>query len=396
MNVRILTPADLEAHCRVSSMAFHWKCDLKEETFPEHDVVLGCFDDDGAMAADLEYLVRDATWGDTAVPLVCIGGVASLPHYRNCGAVRKLFEELEIIAQREGWVLGALYPFTDGYYRMFGYERMSRCLDLEAPMQAIIDFAKLVPKEQQGRLELIEGETLPEDLLQAYNTYAARFPLMLRRGQEHARWFHTKPLQTCNYCMLWRNAEGKAEGYIQYSLQMETRTLMVGELAWLTPMALKGLLCFLRGYASKADKVHFCSLPWGGPLPLLLNEHSKNQMSYCKSASVRIYDAEQALLHFCYACDCDFALAIEGDTIERNNATYQISCENGKNHIERIDRPAAITVTREALALLFSGQVGDLMALQCCAGVKIACDAKAQEILHAFRLNTIPLMWDGF
>ena len=395
MTIRTLTPAELEAHCRVSSMAFHWKCKLEEEKFPEDDTLLGFFDDNGMMTAELEYRVRDATWGDGTVPLVCIGGVASLPHCRHGGAVRKLFDELEKRAQKEGWVLGALGPFTDAYYRKFGYERMSRCLMLGVPMDSIREFARTVPREEQGRLELIEGEVLPDDLLRVYNAYAATIPLMLRREQAHARWFHTKPLETCDYCMLWRNAAGEPEGYIQYSLALSDRRLNVGELAFLTPEALKGLLCFLQGYASKADNVVFNALPWGSPVPLLLNEHTKNSCNYGTGMSVRIYDAEQALRRFRYAGDYEFCLAVEGDTITRNNAAFHVTCRGGINHVERAG-PAGVTVTREALALLFSGQIGGLMALQCCPGVEIHDVVQAQIMLQSFQPNTIPMMWDGF
>ena len=396
MTIRTLTPADLEAHCRVSSMAFHWNCKPEEETFPEGGVLLGCFDGNGLMTAELEYRLRDATWGDGTVPLVCIGGVASLPHCRHGGAVRRLFDELETRAQAEGWVLGALAPFIDAYYRKFGCERMSRVMTIEAPMDLIREFARSVPFDQRGKLELIEGETLPEDLLQVYNAYAARVPLMLRREQEHARWFHTKPLETCNYCMFWRSEAGEAQGYVQYYLMKDNNTLHVRELAFLTPEALKGLLCFLQGYASKAERVVFNALPWGSPIPLLLNEHTKTKITSNTGMSVRIYDAEQALQKFRYAGDCSFVLELQGDSIARNNAAFHVICRNGKPRVERTNKAPDVTVTREALVLLFSGQLDDLMALCCCPGVIVSCETTAREILRAFRLNTIPMMWDGF
>ena len=396
MTIRALTPAELEAHCRVSSMAFHWKCKLEEEKFPEGETLLGCFDDEGVMTAELEYRVRDASWGDGTVPLVCVGGVASLPHCRHGGAVRRLFDELEALAEREGWVLGALGPFTDAYYRKFGYERMSRVMTMEAPMDLIREFARTVPFDQRGKLELMEGEVLPEDLLRVYNAYAAKVPLMLRRGQEHARWFHTKPLEECDYCMLWRSAAGVPEGYVQYNLTRENSTLNVQELAFLTPEALRGLLCFLQGYASKAERVVFCALPWGNPLPLLLCEHTKTKITSNTGMSVRIYDAEQALQRFGYADDCGFVLEIQGDSIARNNAVFHVQSRDGKARVECTSKTPDVTVTREALALLFSGQVGDMMALQCCPGVVIACEEQARHMLRAFRQDTIPMMWDGF
>jgi len=371
-------------------MAFHWNCKLEEEEFPEDDLVLGCFDEEGGILAELEYFVRDSFWGDSTLPLVCVGGVASLPHHRRGGAVRRLFGELETLAVKEGWALGALYPFSDGYYRQYGYERMARGLVLETPMQAIFDFAQSVPKSAPGRLELVEGKTLPDDLLRIYNTFAAQTPLMLRRGQTEAKWFCAKPLEECKYCMLWRNGRGEAEGYIQYNLRLDIRTLNVDELAFLSPAALKGMLCFLRGYASKADKVIFYGLPWGSPLPLLLNEHSKTITSYCKNAAVRIYDVEKVLRRTAFAGD--FTLSVEGDSIARNNGTWQVA----GGRAERTGSPAPVTVTREALVLLLSGQIKDMMALRCCPGVRIDGEAGANDLVSAIQQLKIPYMWDGF
>jgi len=266
---------------------------------------------------------------------------------------------------------------------------------MEVPMDLIRAFARSIPREKQGKLELIEGEVLPADLLRVYNTYAAGVPLMLKREQAHAQWFYTKPLETCNYCMLWRNAADEPEGYVQYNLNLKKRTLHVTELAYLTPEALKGLLCFLQGYASKAESVVFNALPWGSPIPLLFNEHTKTKITSNTGMSVRIYDAEQALRRFHYAGDYEFCLAVQNDTIVRNNAAFHVTCRGGINHVERAEL-AGVTVTREALALLFSGQLGDLMALQICPGVEIHDAAQAKTMLQAFRLNTTSMMWDGF
>ena len=387
MTIRALTPGDLAAHCRVSSMAFHWNCKLEEETFPEGETLLGCFDG-GELIADLEYRVRQATWGSTTLPLVCVGGVASLPQHRRQGAVRQLFAELERLAAQEGWAFGALYPFSDGYYRQFGYERAARCLSLEVPMQALHDFAAGLPKEA-GKAELIEGPP-PAELLALYNTCAAETPLMLRREPEHARWFHTKPLEDCRYCFLWRGPSGGAEGLVQLQVNRDIGSVEVGEFLFASPAALRGMLRFLRGYASKADKVHFHALPLHSPVPLLLNEHARHKAHVSNGAALRIYDARQALAHFPYAGDGEFRFALEGD------GAYHVAYQQGAAQVERAAGPAPVTLTREALVLLMCGHVRDMLALRCCPGVTVAEERGAERLLRAFGHAAGAMMLDGF
>ena len=288
MTIRTLTPADLDAHCRVSSSAFLWNYTPGEETFPGDVTLLGCFDG-GELIADLEYCVREATWEGGTVPCVCIGGVASLPHRRHGGAVRGLFEALERRAGEAGWALGALYPFSDAYYRQFGFERQFHSLRLTVPMRVIEAFAAGVPKEALGSLALYEGKEHTGELLRVYNAFAARRPLMLRRDEAHLKWFYARPFGKCEYCYLWRSPAGAFEGYLQYTADRQAGQVHVAEFCPLTDAAARGMLAFLRGYASKADSVVFAQLPPDSGLPGLLGEYSAMRAALVFGPALRFY-----------------------------------------------------------------------------------------------------------
>ena len=299
MTVRNLTPADLDAHCRVSSAAFIWEYKPGEETFPENVTLLGCFDDSGELMADLEYFIRDATWGEDTLPCVCIGGVASLPHRRHGGAVRALFGELERRAQAEGWALGALYPFADAYYRKFGYERRFHSLRLTVPMRVIETFAASMPRREHGSLELYENGNLAEELLRVYNAFARQRPLMPHRDktplkahsdEADLRWFYSRPFEKCEYCYLWKSPAGAFEGYLQYKVDRSASTVYVSEFCPLTGTAMRGMLCFLRGYASKTDSVAFAQLPPDSGILEALGEYSAMRAELAFGPALRFYD----------------------------------------------------------------------------------------------------------
>ncbi|MCL2494265.1 MAG: GNAT family N-acetyltransferase [Oscillospiraceae bacterium] len=289
MTVRNLTPCDFDAHCRVSSAAFIWEYTPGEESFPENVTLLGCFDGNGELMADLEYFIRDATWGEGTVPCVCIGGVASLPHRRHGGAVRKLFEELERRAQAERWALGALYPFADHYYKQFGYERHFHSLRLTAPMRLVEASARDIPREARGTLHLYEGKELTDELLRVYNAFAAGRPLMLRREEAHLKWFFSRPFEKNEYCYLWKSPAGRFEGYLQYRVDRSTRTLHVGEFCPLNDAAMRGMLCFLRCYASQMDSVSFALLPPDTGVLAALGEYSAMRAELAFGPQLRFY-----------------------------------------------------------------------------------------------------------
>ena len=309
MTVRTLTPEDLDAHCRVSSSAFIWDYKPGEEKFPEDDFLLGCFDDEtGELMADLEVNIRRAAWGDEIVLCACIGGVASLPHRRREGAVRRLFEVLHAMAEEKGWAFGALYPFSDAYYRQFGYERYFNSMQLTVPMAVVDTYAAKVPKDALGRVSLYKGgeEKIPSDggmaegwggqLLRIYNTYARERACMLLRDESNLGQFYHKPFEKCEYTYLWQNAAGEYQGYVMYKVDREQSAVSVDEIVFLSGEALQGLLAFLRVYASKAGSVVFQQLPPDSPIPQALGEYSAMRAQLRFGPALRAYGGQISLL----------------------------------------------------------------------------------------------------
>ena len=84
----------------------------------------GAFDDNDTLMARIINNHFDFYLDGTAVKAGGIGAVATLPEYRNSGAIREIFKELLPEAYRNGEVISALYPFKHEFYRKFGYETL--------------------------------------------------------------------------------------------------------------------------------------------------------------------------------------------------------------------------------------------------------------------------------
>ena len=82
----------------------------------------GAFDDDGALMGRIINNKYDFYLDGKKVKTGGIGGVATLPEYRNRGVIRAIFRELLQSAYKDGEVISTLYPFKHEFYRKQGYE----------------------------------------------------------------------------------------------------------------------------------------------------------------------------------------------------------------------------------------------------------------------------------
>jgi predicted acetyltransferase len=95
----------------------------------------GAFDENGKLAACLSLLSFEAQFDGSTVGLGGIGGVASRPEVRNSGNVRGLMASVLNEMADNGDVFSFLYPFSNEYYRKFGYESCHRAAHITAPLE---------------------------------------------------------------------------------------------------------------------------------------------------------------------------------------------------------------------------------------------------------------------
>ena len=190
MEIRRLTENEHFEANLISCIAFHMHMEDREKAREEGRKLTtedwGAFSEDGKIMARIMNHRFDSWVDGKLVPNGGIGGVSTLPEYRNTGAIRAIFDKLIPEAYRNGEIISTLYPFNHAFYRKFGYETACWRNDYE--------FAPAVLKGYRfdGTAEMWQPEDPVSDYTALYNRFAENFNLAVRRDGKRMLEEHLK------------------------------------------------------------------------------------------------------------------------------------------------------------------------------------------------------------
>ncbi len=280
MIIRLLTQDDITAHDKVSSQAFVWPCDIHDpHSVLPCEKVLGAFDDDDrTLLADFEIHERTCRYDGGLLTCAAIGGVAAKPEHRGKGAVKALFRSL---FGQNRYDISILYPFSEAYYRQFGYERVGNSVS------AAIPFSELSTIPRNNCAALYEG-TDTDRLLALYNNCAERYNLSFVR--ETAEAFSDKPYFSQSYTYIWKN-----NSLATFSVDREKSTVFVKELWFDSCESMRGIIGFLRNFEANQKTVCFQNLPENTPLLHYIQDLKNCEITVHNTGSARVLNIENVL-----------------------------------------------------------------------------------------------------
>ncbi len=325
MIIRKLNKSDASEHEKLASLAFIFKAEPETAELP-CEYMLGAFDGE-KLIADMEIEKRYNNYCGDVLSCLAAGGVASRPETRNRGAVRALFEELFKNSDED---ISILYPFSESYYRKFGYEPAGFGLEVTAP------FSALSAVEKSRGAELFEGENSVE-MLGLYNKSVKPYELSFTRTDLLS--FECEPYKNAAYTYIFRNADGNAEAYATFTADRSTSVISVRELNFLNKEGLLGILGFLRAYEGNFKTVRFEKLPLGSPVLNFLNDKCEIKLS--SLGAVRILNVMSVLKKHGYPNESGTFVIQCRDTIEKNNAVFSVEYSGENVKIEKSENAAA-------------------------------------------------------
>lgn len=357
MPVREIRPEERADFERLESIAFASPLseeDLRRRLEREPEAVcLGHFDSAGTLTAGMvlpEYQMR---YEDRFVPMVGVGGVASLPEYRYQGAIRRVFEAAFARMREGGAVFSALYPFSHPYYRQFGYELCQLTARYTLPVDALRSFRC---EATARRIE--PGD--PFDGLQAvYDAHFARCNMAIRREARHWQGLVTKePLRERVYTYLLQDAQGPC-AYLSLAAQNvseSSKQLRVREIAFAHPKGLRDALGFLYRLAPQYGKA-ILTLPDGVPLHAVLPESYDASADIFSHPMARVVDLPRGLALKPHPAGAAYTLRVHDAMIPGNDGLFAVQCEAAGVSVRRLeaDAPADLEAGVQQITQLLLG-----------------------------------------
>lgn len=392
MHVRRLRPDENAVLDSVQSTAFSFSCDIEKAAEGELDEeVYGTFLDDGkTLAATVITPEYDSWYCGKIYKSVGIGGVATLPEYRRLGCVRAIFDEIFRMAPERGWATSFLYPFSNDYYRQFGYELVLHKKSVKVPMSALRSFDKTTTV----KLYMKDGKVNKSELVEMYNRFASSYNVMFRRD-EHTGAYSDKPHASQNFTYLWYDGI-HPEAHALVTLSCKNGLMTVRELCYDSPSSLRGVLGFLRMFEGQADEVLFEKLPADSELELVLSEYVDMEYHTESSAMGRVLLPQVLLENNRYPDEHGhFRLQVD-DHLDFSRGVYEVEYGNGTAEVKKFpfDADYDISLTPPPLArILFGCGNFDCKRASYMKGVKLTNEAK--DFFRAFPKRMIHL-YEGF
>ena len=336
MIIRFLTQNDIVEHDKISSQAFSYACDIHApDSVLPCDKVLGAFDDDNkTLFADFEIHERKCYYDGGILTCAAIGGVAAKPEHRGKGAVKALFNDL---FRKTDYDISILYPFSEAYYRKFGYERAGNSLCVTVP------FSEISKTPRNNDVRLYEGNDT-DQLLAIYHQCAQKYNLCFLR--ENAEAFSDQPYLSKRYTYIWKN-----NSFATISVDRENSILHVHEIYFDSCASMLGILGFLRNFEGNQKRLCIGKIPENSPLLYYLQDLKHCDIQVYNTGSVRILQVENVLKAHRYPRrDGAFSLQIGDDVFHVTHTEDGVETEKNGMH-----DPDVIMDINIASSILLSG-----------------------------------------
>ena len=336
MIIRYLTQNDVAEHEKVASQAFVFSSDIHDpQAVLPCEKVLGAFDDDNkTLLADLELYERTCHYDGGLLTCAAIGGVAAKPEHRGKGAVKALFDA---VFRENRYDISILYPFSEGYYRKLGYERVGRSVS------ATIPFAELTGVDRNQDASLYEG-TDTDEMLAIYNRCAKGYNLCFVRDTAEA--FPDTPYLSQSYTYIWKN-----RSLATFSIDRGKSTVFVREIYFDSCESMLGIVGFLRNFEANQKKVCFQNIPENSPLLRFVADMKTCEIIVHNTGSARILHPEKVLQAHRYPPrDGKF-------TVQIGSEVYRVTYSANGVNVEKNDTyaPDAVMSVSRASQMLLCG-----------------------------------------
>ncbi|MBQ9543493.1 MAG: GNAT family N-acetyltransferase [Clostridia bacterium] len=323
--------------------------------------------EDGGVRSTGRFLFTSAQFASKRVRVMLAASIATPVEFRRGGNVRRMFDLMHSKAADEGCALCLLHPFSFGYYRKFGYERVADHLIARFPTR-LIDFAD----RRCGFVPYLP-EMLPE-MISVYDAFSKGRNLLLERSTDD---FYVS--EKYKYRTYLHRTDGVADAYVVFTTENRIDVnhpvdgvLTVREFAFTTPAAAREIFSFLRMFEGEFDTVEFSNCAPAPEIDLLIRHYTHTSYRVLPDIAAKVLNAQILLSSQDYPKkEGAFTLKVESP-LPTVGGTWKVEYGGGDCRVSRSPEGPDLELTEPALARLILGCDGvDARIASCMDGVKV-------------------------
>ena len=301
--------------------------------------VLAAFDDDNeTLMAQIELRTKYNYFCGKRLKTACVGGVATKAQYRRAGCIREIMNYVFNNPDYD-FDISILYPFSESYYRKFGYEVAGDCISADVP------FSNFGEVERFTDVTLVDDKNIG-DVVAMHNRIGEKSHLCFER--EDGVYFNSKPFRTSDYTYMV-NGE---DAYASFSVNRAQKVLSVKEIMFDSPSALRKILGFIRMFDANLNTVHFEKLPVDSPIRLMYSDEKPVAKTVYNVGGIRVLDFKNVLNTKNWHGEGQFSIKIN-DTIAKNDGCFLVSYNENGCEISDFDGTPDIELSSAAMSKIF-------------------------------------------
>ncbi len=320
---------------KISTIAFvgqHSLEDLKKEAEENaakpHEQLdfWGAFNEDNVMTSHMMSHAHHVLFDGHIVLSAGIGNVSTLPEYRGQGGIRTIFKELFAECLKKGYVFSMLYPFSNEFYRKFGFETAYRPYWQSAEMRDLRAF------DCPYTVKMHDWESGIEPLKAVYQKFILGHNMAVVRSEKQWDILESDAVQKKRYLYVLYEGE-TPKAYVAFRPEQAgnyTNRAVVKNMAWDSTEAFYGLLGFLGRLSAQYGAGAKLYLPSEVDLGAVLPEKYREEHQDLTPVMVRVLDVKRALTLMKQPMgQGKYILEVKDAFLPENEGRYAVNFANG-------------------------------------------------------------------
>lgn len=300
------------------------------------------FDEDGQMTARLRNIDYTMFFDGHKVRMGGISAVSSLPEARGKGRIRDILHAVLSEDREAGVVFSVLSPFSQPYYKQFGYALANQVSQYTFALENLMPYAKI---KFCARLHK-PGEPL-DDFDAVHNAASGRYNMAIARTpRQWEKLMGGDPYIHMDYRYVFYGADDRPVGYLIFRPNGgDPIDITVTDLDFIDQEAMFGILAFLAGLRAQVRHVTLKMPPRVKFYQYLPNADLATHKIITHDMA-RVIHVEKALSLMKMPQDKGaFTVEVCDGFLQENNGVYRVTYEAGKTQcVEKTQGKADLTV----------------------------------------------------